>query len=326
MKTILMTPLMCGGLMLTGASHMSGATQPLLSIQKSNQTVAIQCVAQPARIYRLQSSPILPAQSWSDRTTGVTDGRGLFSWVETIPKDQPSCFYRLLQSGVLGGVVAKHQVSLMGGAYIDSYNSADPNQSTGGLYDPAKRGDHAQVLTDSRAVGAVTVSSSHIYGEVSTGPGGTVVCGSGAIGDLAWNASQSGIEPGHVHDDANVTFQDISAPFASGAAPLPGTFNGTSYTYMMGTGNYQISSLDMSGQGNMAVAGNAVLYVTGDVALAGMSYIYIAPGASLQLYIAGNLTISGKGIINGTQRAANCSVFGLPSCTSMNFAGTSTFY
>lgn len=326
MKKNLLTQIACGSLLLTGASGAFGAGQPLLSISKTSQNIDITGHGLPARIYKVQSSPTVPAQAWKDRTTVITDAKGLFNWMDSLPKDQPMGFYRLVQYGVLGGVVVKHQVSLTGGAYIDSYNPNDPAKSTGGLYDPAKRSDSAIVITDSSATGAIYVGASHIYGQASTGQGGTVVCGTGAIGDLAWNANNTGIEPGHVTDDASIVFQDISAPFASAPAPAAGAFNGVNYTYVLGNGNFQLSTLNMGGQANMAVTGNAVLYVTGDFVTSGQSYIYVAPGASLQIFVGGNFNLAGMGIINSNQRASSCSIFGLPGCTSMILAGTSAFY
>ncbi|MGZ5513086.1 MAG: hypothetical protein ACXWG7_06845, partial [Chthoniobacterales bacterium] len=51
---------------------------------------------------------------------------------------------------------------------VDSYDSRDPNKSTNGLYDAAKRQQNGNVATDGNLLNA---GSAHIYGDVSTNAG-----------------------------------------------------------------------------------------------------------------------------------------------------------
>ena len=163
-----------------------------------------------------------------------------------------------------GGLTAKKQILFSGGGILDSFDSSDPNFSTSGRYDAAKRKDGALAQTNLKTSDAVHVDTAHIYGTAVTGPGGTVTCNSGAVGDAAWDASHSGIETGHSRNDANLDFPDNPAPFNSALPPLPGIVGLTNYTYVLGDGNYELSSVNVGGGKSMAITGNAVLYVTGN--------------------------------------------------------------
>jgi hypothetical protein len=86
-----------------------------------------------------------------------------------------------------------------------------------------------------------------------------------------------------------------------------------------------MSSISMSGQDQMLVRGDAVLYLTGDFSTSGQAQIVVVPGGSLKLYMGGNLSISGNGILNLTQDATKFAVYGLPSNTSISISGNAAF-
>jgi hypothetical protein len=230
------------------------------------------------------------------------------------------------------GMVAKGTITMSGGVVVDSFDSADPAFSTGGRYDSAKAKDGGDIATVTGAAGAIDVGGGEVYGHASTGPGGSVVPGSGgAVGSRTWqNAGNTGVQPGWFTDDMNADFPDIPAPFTTGASPASGTFNGTNYTYLLGTGNYLMTSLSMSGQNKMGVSGTAVLYVTGNFSMAGQAMIYITVGGSLQLYVGGSVSLSGNGIMNYNAGTTNFALYGLPSNTSISMSGnaalTGTIY
>src|SRR5439155_4740001 len=203
------------------------------------------------------------------------------------------------------------------------FDSSDSNYSTNGIYDPAKRKDKAMALTNSKANGAIKMSSAMIYGSATTGPGGSVTIAGGTIGDAAWVAGQSGLQPGHFENDANVQFDDVSAPFtfASGLTPLDGTVDGTNYGFVVDGAvqqNYNLPSATVDDTHPMVVVGNTTLYIDGDLAVSGNGYIYLAPAATLKLYVGGSMDLGGAGIINGTSRAMNLSIHGLNTCNLIN--------
>jgi hypothetical protein len=225
-----------------------------------------------------------------------------------------------------GGLIAKNQIIFSGGSSLDSFDSSDSSYSTNGKYDTTKRKDGAKAVTNSRLVDAIHVDTAQIYGSVVTGPDGTTTVNGGAVGDIGWNMNHSGIQPGHSANNAEVEFYDVVAPFTSGyVTPKAGTVNGANYTYVVGAGNNQLGSINIGGGKSMIVTGDATLYINGNFTTSGSGYVYIAPGASLKLYMAGKGTVSGTGVINGTERADKLSIYGLNTCTTFYYSGGSQF-
>ena len=234
------------------------------------------------------------------------------------------------QSMFMKGLVAKGSINLNGSVQTDSFDSSDPAYSTSGSYDSLKSKDNGDIASVSTAANVISANGNvSIYGHVSTGPGGTVgTTGNAAMGSKSFiDGGGSGIEPGWSSDDMNASFPDVQVPFSGGAfTPASGSVGGTNYTYVLGNGNWQMSSLSMSGKKKMMVNGNAVLYVTGNISMAGKAYIEIAPGASLHLYGAGSSTsLSGQGIANSNSNATNFFYYGLPSNTSLSLSGNAAF-
>jgi hypothetical protein len=231
-----------------------------------------------------------------------------------------------------GGLNARGHIIFSGGAYFDSFDSTDPNGSSNGKYDPARRKANAKAVTNLGTGAAINVGGGRIYGSVSTGPDGIVTVGSGAVGDLAFiPSSTEKIQQGHERNDANLEFDDVQAPFTygSGLTPVTGTalLGGllNTYTWLLDSGNYQLGSVSISGGRTMLVTGNATLYVNGNFSTSGNGGLVIAPGASLKLYIAGTGSFSGNGIVNNAGLARSLSIYGLNSCRSIAYSGISEF-
>jgi hypothetical protein len=221
------------------------------------------------------------------------------------------------------GLVAKGQIDLKGNNIAtDSFDSTDSAYSTAGRYDSTKHKANGDVATDSGLVNSVNVGNADILGHVSTGPGGSVAIGpNGSIGDLAWGG-RNGIEPGFVKDDMNVIFPDVPVPFTSATPPN----SGSGYDYLLTSGNYQVTGdLDLKNKTMYVSGSNTVLYVTGNFSMSGGAQITLGPGATLKLYVAGSSgSIGGNGVINPGW-ALNFIYYGLPSNTSLSFAGNAAF-
>jgi hypothetical protein len=131
------------------------------------------------------------------------------------------------------GMVAKQTINMNGnGILTDSFDSTNPNESTGGQYDSTKyQGTNGDVAVNSSIVNGIGVGNANIYGTVNVGPGGSVAVGSnGGVGDYAYQAANPGsIEPGWSSDTSNFTFPDQIYPFSSGLPPMPGFVNTTNY-------------------------------------------------------------------------------------------------
>ncbi len=227
-------------------------------------------------------------------------------------------------------MVAKGDIDLSGNNIrTDSFDSDDPNHSTGGRYDSTKAKANGDIATNSSLTDSLDVWNADIYGRVSTGPGGTVRIGpNGAIGNSAWHAAgNNGIQPGYAKDDMNVQFPDVQAPFSSAFQPPANvSVGGVNYAYVVGGGNFELPSISLSGKDKILVTGNAVLLVRGNVSMSGQSFIQIEPGASLQLYVAGASTsLGGQGIMNANAKAASFGYWGLNSNTSISLSGNAAF-
>ena len=220
-------------------------------------------------------------------------------------------------------IAASGLIKLSGSATVDGYSSA------AGPYSATNRNASGGVATDSQQAKAIDVGSAHIYGLAVTGPGGSVSVADGSVGDLGWT---SGIQSNWTNDDMNVTFQDNAPPTGrfTGFTSISGTnaifLNSDSSDYVYKTDSFVSSSQNRP----MIVTANATLWVTGDFIVNGTGYIYIAPGASLKLYVGGMGSISGGGVVNDSQgggggRPADFSYYGLPSSTSLYYSGLGDF-
>lgn len=229
------------------------------------------------------------------------------------------------EASVYGGLMAARvNVDLKGnGIATDSFDSMDPNYSTGGLYDPAKRKAGGDIASTG---GIINVQNADIRGTLYSGPNGSYTIGpNGTVGDLAW-PSGGGMQPGHYKNDFNLDFPDVLPPYAIALPPASGQVGGTNYAWVLDNGNYLYG--DSAGAkfktgDKILVTGRARVYVTGDFNMAGGSSIVIAPGASLQLYVAGaNTTIA---TLNNAGNCATFTYFGLPSNTSLTLVGNDVF-
>lgn len=204
----------------------------------------------------------------------------------------------------------------------DGFDSNDPNYSTGGLYDPAKRKASGDVISSE---GVINVQNAEVMGSLYTAPTGDYTVGGGSVGDLGWVLSGTpGMQPGHYKNDLNVNFPDVLPPYAVGLPPAGKSIAGTNYTWVLGNNNYLYDASAKFNTGDaILVTGRARLYVTGDFLMGGGSQIIIAPGASIELYVGGANT--GLTEVNNPGNCASFSYFGLPGNTAINLSGNNTF-
>jgi hypothetical protein len=139
---------------------------------------------------------------------------------------------------------------------------------------------------------------------------------------------------GHGKKAKTVTYYDYSAIIGYTYETTTYTYNTVttnatttqeSFAYSTGTGNYRMSSLSMSSHNKFLVSGNTVLHIEGDLALSGQAQIVILPGASLKLYVGGNVALHGNGVMNLAANALSFQVMGLPTCKSIDFGGNAAF-
>lgn len=254
---------------------------------------------------------------------GPLSGPALHRTVQVLTKPKPAI-------PTPGAMVVASTVDLSGmGITTDSFNSADTNYSTAGLYDPLKARDHGDVVTLSTQAGDIQVGNGKIKGKVRTGPESQASVGAnGSVGDMDWvNTGQVGIQDGHFADDVNVDLPPTALPSAiTWLPPVSGTYpvNGVNYKYTLDDrAHWTVPKLDGS---LYASGGNVVLYITDSIKIGSGMQIRIAKGASLTIYMGGATTsISGQGVVNESGLAENFTYYGLPSNSQIIFGANAAF-
>jgi len=193
---------------------------------------------------------------------------------------------------------------------VDSYDSSDPTKSTNGLYDPAKRQENGDIATDGQLIEA---GNAQIYGDVATNAG-TV---SGA-------ANITGVERTDFYQEPI----PVGAPSWSTWNSSPSSINGTttitaSATQGSAASRYSLSSISLSGGKTLTVAGNPdgshtyiEIYVTGDISVSGTGQIVIQPGVTATIYFAGNVDVSGNGVLNSNNQPGDLMLYGIQPPTN----------
>ena len=226
-------------------------------------------------------------------------------------------------------MVAKAKVVVSGNVLTDSYNSSSSTASTDGRYDPAKSLGNGDIASNGQLIKQISTSGSvEVYGHVSTGPGGTVgLSGTVSVGSKDWVSSGTkGVEPGWFRDDMNVSFPDALLPTQARFAPSGGKVDGKDYEYILEDGNYELSSLSLSGMEEVLIKGFANLYVSGNISLSGQAKLKVVNGGTLRLFVGGaTASLSGQGVANETGYATNFVYYGLPTNTRLDLSGGSGF-
>lgn len=226
------------------------------------------------------------------------------------------------------GLITRGQVEIQD-TKIDSFNSTDPLHSTNGVYNSATRLPNAFVGTNSRVSGDLHIhQTAQIVGAVATGASRVFTAESPAVvGDAAFvaNIANAGrVQSGALSTGLNVPFPNVSAPSTSGAFfAAPGTYMGTNYDLLLGSGTYTSSSMNLVSN-TVLVTGSAVLYVDGSFSMNGGA-LTMSPGATLDLYVRGSsISISGNALLNASGTASQFGVWGLSGVTQFSMGGTSS--
>ena len=204
---------------------------------------------------------------------------------------------------------------------VDSYDSSDPTKSTNGLYDPAKRQENGDIATDGQLIEA---GNAHIFGDVATNAG-TV---SGA-------ANITGVERTDFYQEPI----PIGAPSWSATNSSVTSVTGTTTitadaTQHSAASRYVLTGISLSGSKTLTIAGNpngtqtyVEIYVTGDISVSGTGQIVIQPGVTATIYFAGNVDITGNGVLNSNNQPGDFMLYGIQPPTTasehVSFGGNS---
>ena len=230
----------------------------------------------------------------------------------------------------MSGIEATNTIDGSSDGVLDSYDSSDPNGSTSKQYDPAKARDNCRLATISPVNNKISLGSRKVWGYVSTAGGTAAVGSKGKVGSKAWVArsdTAGKIEPGHFSTPYVADFPPNVVPFLGGLAPLQDVIiSGTKYKYVFGNGDYQMGKLTLNSSDQAIVTGKARLLVTSQFSLTASSSLEIAPGGSIEIYVAcSTLNVTGRGFLNSNATARELKIFGLPANTAINLQGTADF-
>ena len=193
---------------------------------------------------------------------------------------------------------------------VDSYDSTDPTKSTNGLYDATKRQQNGDIATDGQLIDA---GNAQIFGDVATNAG--TVSGAANItgvertdfyqepipvGAPSWTATNSSVTT--VTGNATITANSAKGSAAS---------------------RYILSQISISGNKTLTIAGDpngaqtyVEIYVTGDISVSGTSQIVVQPGVTATIYFAGNVDISGNGVMNSNNQPSDLMLYGIQPPTN----------
>jgi Tfp pilus assembly protein PilX len=232
-----------------------------------------------------------------------------------------------------GGIISKKGITVSGNVLIDSFNSRDPNYSTGGRYDPAKHNQNGSLATtESNVVAEVFVNGTvQIYGKVFTGPGDTLkINGNVSIGSTNW-VPTPGVQAGWTNNDLNVAVPPAPPPPSSGFAwpsKTSNTVNGTNYanSYLLDGKTYlNNTELKLKSSDCIIVQGSNCVYLAAGFSMVANTFIYITTNSSLTIFSGGPVDMAGQGLMNGSGYATNLTLIGTPTCTSIKYTGGSDF-
>lgn len=228
----------------------------------------------------------------------------------------PEIFTEGLAQGHLTGDVAKQlRVALSSGFYpfLNGFNSKkeivlkgnnvtfDSYDSRNGAYGGGNVNSEITVATISVEVDAADIGNADVYGYVATGAAQPDVGPRGSITDYAHPGR---VDKSRITTDFYAEFPDVSAPSLnspSNTLPTSGVVTG---------GDYLLNSWSSSGKNTLTISGDTRIVVTGDMSMSGQAAIIISSSATVEIYVKGDASIGGNGILNASQKPEQLLVFG----------------
>ena len=195
------------------------------------------------------------------------------------------------------GIVAKDTVEFKGGnAFVDSFDSTDPNHSTGGLDDAAKKKDKGSVGSVLVTTDALSLGNAEIWGYAATG-GSAPTVGPGGKIHGADTASGVDVDPNRIRTDFTANFDAVTAPtsFDQIYTNVDGTINlGTAGASTV----IKATSIENKNNETTRILGDVTMVVTGDIGIKGD--FVVDANSSLTIYVDGDVDIGGNGVMNMT--------------------------
>lgn len=190
---------------------------------------------------------------------------------------------------------------------FDSFNSASPLASTGGLFDSGKRREKIEVSTNSAEVtlsgtihgnlftnGANIVKDAHVTGRINNAAFRPMA----VVAAPTWTALTSSVT-----GTKNIAGGSLLAPARHKFSEVSGTIHVTGGA-LSGLGGL-LGGLPIAGG---LVSSQVDIYVTGDFT----GKLIVDSGVRVRLFVAGNVTLGADALQNLGERAASVQIFGVP--------------
>ncbi|HPX12223.1 MAG TPA: hypothetical protein PKW20_08050 [Syntrophales bacterium] len=91
-------------------------------------------------------------------------------------------------------------------------------------------------------------------------------------------------------------------------------------------GSYRICGTKPAGGTNIRIGGDVTLIVDGNLFTTGKTQIRVPSGSSLALYVAGDMLLSGAGIVNETEIPEKVRILGVSTCREVSLSGGSALH
>ncbi|MBW8781843.1 MAG: hypothetical protein JF599_08150 [Verrucomicrobia bacterium] len=255
--------------------------------------------------------------------------------------------YMKKRSYFSNGLVAKNSLTFVGNVAVDAWNSdPDANSATAAVaYSSSVDVDSGQIASLSVQVASISVGNADVYGYASVGGTSISDISVGSTGRVGPYGTANGvIDPTRVTYDFTTNFPDVSAPASTSVTqsytiaaitgdttlPRPGDAAASDGNYY-----YYVPSISISGNDVVSITAgkNVVVSVTNTtgttVSGSGNSEIDIPSTSTLTMYTAGDVSLTGNGVVNGGSSTPNQPIafqlYGTRSATTAASSGMQTF-
>ncbi len=211
----------------------------------------------------------------------------LYEFQKNIPEPPTMLAHWPLDDTVSGGgagfaVAIGDQLSMYVDTVIDSYASSN------GAYGGANVGSDAYASTNTTSSNRVELTgNAKIAGDFDVGPGGnpsTVIQSSSSIGITGATGTLT----------STVSYPSISVPSGLPSSSGNQTYNGGSHTISSDT---VFQNLTFYNYATLTINGDVTIQVIGNLNVSS-GYIVLAPGATLRMYVGGNVTVYNNSYVN----------------------------
>ncbi|MDH4239391.1 MAG: hypothetical protein OEW48_07495 [Phycisphaerae bacterium] len=252
--------------------------------------------------------------SYNVSTITLADGNDLYTIQSTgkSSRYQKTVNCTLEMKGIFEyAIYVAENLTLRNGTTISAYNQ--------GADDPP-----LQIGTNSTESGAVTCKTGvTINGDIVIGPGGDpdVVINNTSEASITGSTYPSLIK----NKTPNINVPQALVDMVSSGSITSSTTMSSSAKY--NSINLTGASTDPNKIDKVTVDGNIKIYVMGDLRLGNGDAVEIQPNASLAVFLGGNLYIDNSGAINNlTKDPKKLKIYGLDTCTNIDFKNSGIFY